>query len=232
MKRIRYSSYVLRGLALGVLAMTAVGCCDAEKKQIEALQGEYNLLAKKNQETEAALAVARSRESQFMGQLESIESKDTIIAALQTENRELKSRLAKPAPGPGPVRPGAETTVYTESVGTDVLFSAGRASLTAAGRKRLDAIVSTLKSKYAGMTVRVMGYTDKDPIVKTKNLWKDNLDLSANRAMEVTRYLWSRGIPAERIETVGMGATHFVGSNATKSGKAANRRVEILVVKK
>jgi len=82
------------------------------------------------------------------------------------------------------------------------------------------------------MTVRVMGYSDSDPIVKTKKLWKDNLDLSANRAMEVTRYLWSRGIPAERIETVGMGSTHFVQPNKTKAGKAANRRVEIHVVKK
>jgi chemotaxis protein MotB len=82
------------------------------------------------------------------------------------------------------------------------------------------------------MTVRVMGYTDSDPIVKTKNLWKDNLDLSANRAMEVTRHLWSKGISAEHIETVAMGATHFMGPNTTKAGKAGNRRVEISVVKR
>lgn len=231
MKRTRFGSLALRGLALCVLAATVVGCCDAEKKQIAALQQEYNDLAAKNRETEANLAGARSRESQFIGQLE---SKDTMIMALQTENQELKTRVgARPAPpAPGPVRPGAETTVYTESVGADVLFSAGKATLTSAGRDRLAAIATRIKGQYAGMDVRVIGYSDSDPIVKTKKLWKDNLDLSANRAMEVTRYLWSRGIPAERIETVGMGATHFVQPNTTKAGKAANRRVEIRVVKK
>ena len=92
--------------------------------------------------------------------------------------------------------------------------------------------MSTLRSRYPGMTVRVYGYTDSDPVRKTRHLWKDNLDLSANRAMAVTRYLWSRGVTAARVETIGMGVTHFVSSNATTSGKSKNRRVVIKVVKK
>jgi len=227
MKRMRYSSHLLRGLTLVALAVTAVGCCGPEKQQINDLTAANQQLEARNKQCQADLATVRARESQLMGQLE---SKDTMIMVLQTENQDLKSRVGKTPPAPP--GPGAETTVYTESVGADVLFSAGKASLTAAGKSKLNSIVSTLKSNYAGMAVRVMGYTDNDPIVKTKNLWKDNLDLSANRAMEVTRYLWSRGIPAERIETVGMGATNFVQPNSSKSGKAANRRVEILVVKK
>jgi len=224
----RFATYAVHAVVLLGAAMLAVGCCDKENKQINDLKMVNQQLDAKNKESNAELANARSRESQLMGQLE---SKDTTIMALQTENMSLKSKGAAPVP-PTPGKPGGETTVYAESVGADVLFDAGKATLTQAGKTRLDAIAATIRSKYPGMTVRVMGYTDNDPIVKTKNLWKDNLDLSANRAMEVTRHLWSKGISAEHIETVGMGATHFVESNTSKNGKAANRRVEILVVKK
>jgi len=226
MKRAHYSSYAARAIALAVLAVSVVGCCDVEKKQISQLTAANQQLEAQNRECQANLATARSTESQLMGQLE---SKDAMIMALQTENQELKNRPAAP---PAPLPPGAERTVFTESVGADVLFNAGRATLTSKGKSKLSSIISTLRNNYPGMDVRVMGYTDGDPIVKSKKLWKDNLDLSANRAMEVTRYLRSKGISAEKIETVAMGATHFVKPNTSKTGKAANRRVEILVVKK
>jgi len=227
MKRINHSGLAVRALALTVVGIVCVGCCDNEKKQIQSLTQEYNELAQKNKEVNGQLAGARVRESQFMGQMD---AKDLQLTALESEKKELQAKL-----GAGPTPPtggGGETTVYTETVGTDVLFSAGRATLTANVKNRLAGIASTLKSKYPGMTVRVMGYTDSDPIVKTKKLWQDNLDLSANRAMEVTRYLWGKGIPAQQVEAVGMGSTHFVAPNTTKKGKAANRRVEIIVVKK
>ena len=230
MKRIDHSAFAVRALALIAIGIACVGCCDPEKKQIQALTQDYNLLSQKNKEVNAELANARSRESQLMGQMD---AKDMQLMALKTENDDLKAkRGVGPATPPPPGGSGDGTVLYSETVGSDVLFEAGKATLTANGKARLDTIAGTLRSKFPGMTVRVMGYTDSDPIIKTKNLWKDNLDLSANRAMEVTRHLWSKGISAEHVETVAMGATHFVGSNTTKAGKAGNRRVEIIVVKK
>jgi len=117
------------------------------------------------------------------------------------------------------------------SIGSDVLFSSGSAKLTQSGRRTLDKIASDIQRKYPGMTVRVYGYTDSDPIRKTRHLWDDNLDLSANRAMAVARHLKGRGINAANIESVAMGATNFVASNKTKDGKKRNRRVEIYVIK-
>lgn len=230
MKRIDHSSFAVRALALTVIGIACVGCCDKEQKQITYLTQQNTELAQKNKEVNAELATARSREAQFAGLMD---SKDMQLMALETENKELKAkRGVGPVGPPPPVGPGDGTVLYSETVGSDVLFEPGKAALTANGKARLDTIAATLRSKYPGMTVRVMGYTDSDPIVKTKNLWKDNLDLSANRAMEVTRHLWSKGISAEHVETVAMGATHFVGPNSSKTGKAANRRVEIIVVKK
>ena len=45
-------------------------------------------------------------------------------------------------------------------------------------------------------------YTDNDPIRKSRKLWKDNLELSANRAMDVSRELHRRGIEPDRVETI------------------------------
>lgn len=230
MKRIDHSAFAVRALAMIAIGIACVGCCTAEKNEITTLRQEKDTLLQNNKATNAELANARSRESQLMGQMD---AKDMQLMALKTENDDLKAkRGGAPTGSATPGRPGDESIVYSETVGSDVLFEAGKATLTANGKARLDTIAGTLRSKYPGMTVRVMGYTDSDPIVKTKNLWKDNLDLSANRAMEVTRHLWSKGISAEHVETVAMGSTHFVGPNTTKSGKAGNRRVEIIVVKK
>lgn len=225
---------VRSGAVIAMLAVSSltVGCCDKEKKQIEYLTQQNLDLTNKNKDLSNQLVTARTRESQLLAQMD---SKDQAIQSLQTENQGLQLRLSAgtTAPGPGPTPgPGAETTVYRESVASDVLFSAGQATLSDAGKQRLNALVSTLSSQYAGLTVRVYGYTDGDPIKRTARLWTDNLDLSANRAMAVTRYLRSKGIDAERIETVAMGATRFVAGNDTKAGKAKNRRVEIAVVKK
>ena len=97
---------------------------------------------------------------------------------------------------------------------------------------KLRYIAATIRSKYAHAIARVCGYTDSDRIVKSARLWKDNLDLSANRAMAVTRHLIGKGIKAEAVEPGAMGATHFVARNTDKASKAQNRRVEIVVIKK
>ncbi|MGB2822039.1 MAG: OmpA family protein [Phycisphaerae bacterium] len=220
------------GITVVLMAVSAlaVGCCDKEKKQIEYLTQQNLELSNKNKDLHGQLAAAMTRESQLMSQTD---SRDLRMTALQTENQDLKRKLSA---GPGaaataPPGSAAETTVFKETVGTDVLFGAGSATLSTSGKTRLDGIVSMLKRQYAGMAVRVYGYTDSDPIKRTRNLWTDNLDLSANRAMAVTRYLVSRGIAAEGVETVAMGATHFVAANSAKTSKAKNRRVEIVVVR-
>ena len=70
-------------------------------------------------------------------------------------------------------------------------------------------------------------HTDSDPIKKSK--WKDNWELSAQRALSVLRYLVQRGTPEDRIRATGRGASQPIASNTTASGKAKNRRVEIVV---
>ena len=108
-----------------------------------------------------------------------------------------------------------------------ILFDSGKAALKKATSTELDHIRSVLRDKYSSKQIDVAGHTDTDPIKKSK--WKDNWELSAQRSLSVLRYLVKRGIPEEKIQAVGCGQSQPIASNSTASGKARNRRVEIVV---
>jgi len=211
--------------ALVIVSVMMVGGCKADKEQIAMLQDQCNALSNQNTELRTELARAKTREGELEAQ---IEAKNLEIAGKDQEIADLKLAAT------GTRAEGWDVGKFADriSVGSDILFASGRAKLTAAGKRALDKIAADLKRSYARMPVRVYGYTDSDPIKRTRNLWQDNLDLSANRAMAVTRYLVGKGIDAETVETVAMGATHFVAENNTRANKAKNRRVEIVVIKK
>lgn len=79
-----------------------------------------------------------------------------------------------------------------------------------------------------GGAVTVTGHTDSQPIHSAD--FPSNQVLSEKRAAEVASLLTSGGVPASRIRGVGKGDTMPVADNSTKTGRAQNRRVEILVV--
>ena len=123
--------------------------------------------------------------------------------------------------------PAAGTITVT--LPNEILFDPGKATLKQATSKELDHILSVLNSKYPGKQIDVVGHTDSDPIKKTKDMWKDNWELSAERALTVVRYLIQHGIPENQIRASGCGATRPIASNDKAAGKAKNRRVEIVV---
>lgn len=108
-----------------------------------------------------------------------------------------------------------------------ILFDPGRATLKKTTSVELDHIQSVLKQKYSNKQIDVVGHTDLDPIKKSK--WKDNWELSAQRALSVVRYMVEHSIAEDKIREIGCGASRPIASNTTASGKARNRRVEIVV---
>jgi len=150
-----------------------------------------------------------------------------------------RDRLAAEASGKQPVRAGGAAAsgggleavggVYdaakgtvTVTLGSDVLFDSGKVVLKTDSKAKLDRIAGIVRGQYAGKDIWVVGHTDSDPIRKSK--WSDNLELSSQRAMAVTRYLIQQGIPAKQLVAAGRGEHHALGSD-----KAKNRRVEIVV---
>lgn len=79
-----------------------------------------------------------------------------------------------------------------------------------------------------GGAVTVTGHTDSQPIHSAE--FPSNQVLSEKRAAEVAALLTSGGVSAGRVKIIGKGDTVPVADNGSKSGRAKNRRVEILVV--
>ena len=104
----------------------------------------------------------------------------------------------------------------------DVLFGSGRVQLRAAAKKTLDRIAEVLGATYTSNVVGIEGHTDNDPIRKSR--WKDNLELSVQRATAVHRYLQSKGIDTQRMYAAGW------GENQPRGSKSKSRRVEIVVL--
>ena len=76
----------------------------------------------------------------------------------------------------------------------------------------------------AAEEVDVNGHTDSDGSDEY------NDDLSSRRANSVAHYLVSQQLDSQRFSVQGFGESQPVASNASVSGKAQNRRVEIQIV--
>lgn len=109
-----------------------------------------------------------------------------------------------------------------------LLFEAGRARLADDSIGLLEKITETIKADTQDQGIRVVGHTDNTPT--SGALYADNFELSTARAMAVLRFLYSGGIAPERLSVEGDGEYKPLYANDTEEHRAANRRVDILVL--
>lgn len=115
-----------------------------------------------------------------------------------------------------------------------VLFPVNSDQLRPDGRQLLTSLVPPLRV-YLGERdemLMVSGFTDDKPIQGGNRRFDDNLELSAQRALTVTRALVEEGMPPSRVFSAAFGAEQPVASNASEKGRALNRRVEMAPVPK
>ena len=115
-----------------------------------------------------------------------------------------------------------------------VLFALNSDELRPEGRQILKSLVPPLQV-YLGQRdemLMVSGFTDDRPVQSGNRRFADNLELSAQRALTVTRALIEDGLPAQQVFSAAFGAEQPVASNADEQGRALNRRVEIAPVPK
>lgn len=107
-----------------------------------------------------------------------------------------------------------------------VLFASGSADITDDGKKSLRAVSKVLR-KVKGKRFIVGGHTDNIGIKNAE--FASNWELSASRAVNVTRTLISGGMPARRLVAAGFGPYDPVSTNRSKLGRKRNRRMEIIL---
>ncbi|WP_136066769.1 OmpA/MotB family protein [Modicisalibacter radicis] len=106
-----------------------------------------------------------------------------------------------------------------------LLFASGQATLTEAGRQVLRGILPLLESTAGAISVE--GHTDDVPIHTPR--YPSNWELSSARASAVLRFLDSQGVAIQRLRAVGYAATRPLADNHDPSGRATNRRVELVI---
>ena len=115
-----------------------------------------------------------------------------------------------------------------------VLFALNSAELQPEGRQVLQSLAPPLAA-YLGTRdemLMVSGFTDDRPVLDTNRRFADNWDLSAQRALTVTRALIEEGVPSSSIFAAAFGSEQPVASNDDADGRSRNRRVEMAPVPK
>lgn len=114
-------------------------------------------------------------------------------------------------------------------ISNSVLFAFNSDRLQPEGRRLLKGLAGTLAAYLAARDeiLMVSGFTDDRQVRDGSAQFADNWELSAQRALTVTRALVEDGVPQAAIFAAAFGAGQPVASNADPAGRARNRRVEI-----
>jgi flagellar motor protein MotB len=147
---------------------------------------------------------------------------------LETQRRKtLEQALA------GPLAAGRVTLVNGRiGISGNVLFALNSDQLQPQGRDLLKSLAGPLSAylQTNDEILMVSGFTDDQRLREGNRRFADNWELSAQRALTVTRALIDDGVPASSLFAAAFGSGQPVSSNADEQGRAKNRRVEIAPV--
>ena len=168
------------------------------------------------------------------GQILGRDSKSTAIGAglgalggyVWSKNMEDKKRAMEQATaGTGTVVTQTPDNQLKLSIPNDISFDTGRADIKPNLRPILDQFAQGL-SQQQSMEVRIVGHTDSTGSDAINN------PLSVNRAQSARDYLVARGVNSSRISIDGRGSREPIADNATESGRARNRRIDIFLAER
>jgi len=177
---------------------------------IQARNAQLRDSEERSETSEMMVAVLSNQQAQLRTTLDEVES----------ENIELQSLLT------GALSEIASTRIEAASIVLTlpgILFDSEQATLKSEAQMAL-AKLSGILMVFHRATVTIEGYTDS-----TGNA-SSNLELSARRAGSVMKLLVDEGVADGRLAAVGYGSESPIADNATADGRAANRRVEMIIV--
>lgn len=214
-------------LMVGLALVWSSGCGPSPKDlQIQALQEKVDQLERENGDLMFRLSNAKGERDEFRGR----------ALELQQQLADCRSALSEmPAAAATADQPegwqGYQGISWID-LGSEILFDSGRAKLKDSGVETIRNVATQIRQNFPDRMIWVIGHTDSDPIKHSAKLWKDNLDLSLNRAAAVHRQLQELGLDAQRMIAGGQGAANPKVPNDTKANKALNRRVQIVAVER
>jgi peptidoglycan-associated lipoprotein len=209
----RFIHRSIKGVSLGILSV-ALAACATNKSVDEKINAKVaEAEAKSNQKIESVA-----------GQVEQVQQhqkeQDTQIASLSQEAKDALKR----ATDAGVLAKGK--VAFQQTFNEDrIKFKVNKYELDNTAKAALDEFATKVKGLTDQYYIEIQGHTD-DTGGK-----RYNEDLGERRAEAVRRYLSRQdGLPLMRMSTISYGDTLPVESNKTRKGRAANRRVVIVVL--
>lgn len=213
---------------------------------LEEAEAEGETLRGKVASLEEQLALAETRASDAEQQLAevlkdrsklaaSVEDMQRALAELQRKQAQVEARAAeyrnvlakfKSLIDNGKLKAKIVDGRMVLELQTDILFASGSADLSAEGAttiREVGALLGTIPDR----KFQVEGHTDNVPI-KTKS-YPSNWELASARAINVVKEMVNAGMPGKRISAASFADTRPTASNQTDEGRAANRRIEIVI---
>jgi chemotaxis protein MotB len=108
-----------------------------------------------------------------------------------------------------------------------VLFASGSADLSKHGRAALAQVAGVLQ-QFPDRSFMVTGHTDNEPVKESS--YRNNWQLSTDRALVVTEHLVASGVKPENLVVGGSGEHDPIAANESPRGRADNRRIEIVLL--
>jgi chemotaxis protein MotB len=201
------------------------------KKEIANLTGQRDDLLKSASGNRQKIADLEAENTKLKGNLAQLKQKSQEVeAASSTYKNLLKEMKAEIAQG--------EITItelkgkLTMDVVDKILFASGEAKVKKEGLHVLKRVVDILKNM-KDKNIRIEGHTDNVKIAgHLIRVYPTNWELSAARALNVTRYLQEQGIDPKIISATAFGEYQPLADNDTPEGRAKNRRIAIILLPK
>ena len=159
----------------------------------------------------------------------------SLEAEIQKRQQEEQRREALEKALAGPLASG-RVTLNNGKIGIsgNVLFALNSDQLQPEGKQLLKSLSQPIAA-YLGASeqmLMVSGFTDDMPVRGSNSRFADNWELSAQRALTVTRALIEDGMPSSMVFAAALGAEQPIVPNVDDASRAQNRRVEMAPVPK
>jgi len=200
------------------------------RQQAQALQGQLSGVQDELRDVNSKLVQARKQNQESENRIKA------LTASMQrTGGVSISANSSVPQSLPPINIPGVQVRREADTVRVELpgprLFESGSAQLRPGAENMIGVAASQLARSYPGHVIGVEGHTDSD-VVRGRQ-WRNNHELSTNRAMAVYDVLTTRtNLRPEQLQVVGHGSNRPVVSNATDAGKQRNRRVELVIYPK
>ncbi len=198
---------------------------EEKARQLGQAEGERDKL---RQDLAAQRSAAEKLQADLAAQEKAQKEKvENVSATYEGLLEKMKGEIAK-----GEVTISELKGKLTLNMVDSILFDSGKSEVKTEGVAVLQKVVSILKD-VRDKSIRIEGHTDNVQIGGAlARQYPTNWELSAARAINVTRYLQKQGVDSASLAAVAHGESRPIAGNDSPEGRAKNRRIEIVLVAK